>query len=242
VRELPGLFGTWSGLPLGLRTVFAPPADGIYAQAAAFGRYGRTTDSEPQRHVPILSGADTLASADELPLVLPGSRVTALTLPLLDETDGLRGVLIGFGGATGRVVWHRLAAPGPRWSAVLDRLRSLDSAGIAAREGPLAHGRVRAVPVRSGLAFLQPTYRWRAQSVPSISRVALLFGDSTRSLVPPLTTANHPMPITTVLTEPKASAAALYATMRDALRRGDWAAFGKAFEALGRLLGQPGKP
>jgi uncharacterized membrane protein (UPF0182 family) len=42
--------------------------------------------------------------------------------------------------------------------------------------------------------------------------------------------------------EPKASAAALYNAMRDALRRGDWTAFGRAFEALGRLLGQPPKP
>src|SRR5262249_21142969 len=148
VRELPGLFGTWSGLPQGLRPLFAPPVDGLYAQAAAFGRYGRTTDGDPQRHVPILNGADTLAGSDDLPIVLPGSRVAALTLPLLDETDQLRGLLIGSGGVTGRVTWYRLATAGPRWSAVLDRLRSLDSAGSAAREGPLAHGRVRAVPVR----------------------------------------------------------------------------------------------
>ena len=29
---------------------------------------------------------------------------------------------------------------------------------------------------------------------------------------------------------------ALYAAMRDALRRGDWAAFGRAFDALGRAI------
>ena len=39
-----------------------------------------------------------------------------------------------------------------------------------------------------------------------------------------------------------ATAAALYAQMRDALRHGDWAAFGRAFEALGRVLGQSSKP
>jgi len=241
VHELPGLFGTWTGLPPGLRALFAPPTDGMYAQAAAFGRYGRTTDSDPQRHVPILTGADTLAGSDDLPLVLPRGTVSALTLPLLDETDRLRGVLIGSGGATGRLVWYRLATPGPRWSAVLDRLRSVDSAGSAAREGPLAHGRVRAVPVGSGIAFLQPTYRWRAQSVPSINRVALLSGDTTRSIMPPFTTGNHPAP-TAVVAEPSASAASLYNAMREALRRGDWVAFGRAFEALGRALGQPAKP
>ena len=125
---------------------------------------------------------------------------------------------------------------------MLDRLRSLDSAGSAAREGPLAHGRVRAVPVHTGVAFLQPTYRWRAQSVPSINRVALLSGDTTRSIVPPLLTPNHLSQPPGTVAQPKASAAELYVAMRDALRRGDWLAFGRAFEALGRVLGQPAKP
>ena len=31
----------------------------------------------------------------------------------------------------------------------------------------------------------------------------------------------------------------LYTTMRDALRRGDWTAFGKAYEDLGRVLRAP---
>jgi uncharacterized membrane protein (UPF0182 family) len=31
--------------------------------------------------------------------------------------------------------------------------------------------------------------------------------------------------------------AALYAAMRDALRRGDWVAFGRAFDGLGRAVG-----
>jgi len=40
----------------------------------------------------------------------------------------------------------------------------------------------------------------------------------------------------------KTSVTALYAAMRDALRRGDWAAFGRAFDELGRLLGPPRAP
>jgi uncharacterized membrane protein (UPF0182 family) len=38
------------------------------------------------------------------------------------------------------------------------------------------------------------------------------------------------------------SARSLYNTMRDALRRGDWAAFGRAFEALGRALEEKKTP
>jgi uncharacterized membrane protein (UPF0182 family) len=40
----------------------------------------------------------------------------------------------------------------------------------------------------------------------------------------------------TAAPEVKSGASALYAAMRDALRRGDWIAFGHAFDALGRLL------
>ena len=136
------------------------------------------------------------------------------------------------------MLWYPLAAPGPRWSAVLDRLRSVDSAGGAARDGgPLATGRVRVVPTRSGIAFLQPSYRWRPQNVPSIGRVALLAGDTARSVAPPFGLV-PPVPAlpATASPEVKNSASALYAAMRDALRRGDWVAFGRAFDALGRLL------
>jgi uncharacterized membrane protein (UPF0182 family) len=35
--------------------------------------------------------------------------------------------------------------------------------------------------------------------------------------------------------------AELYAHMRDALRRGDWEAFGRAYDALGTLLGPGGR-
>jgi len=37
----------------------------------------------------------------------------------------------------------------------------------------------------------------------------------------------------------RARAGRLYDAMREALRRGDWAAFGEAYEALGALLARP---
>jgi uncharacterized membrane protein (UPF0182 family) len=39
--------------------------------------------------------------------------------------------------------------------------------------------------------------------------------------------------------ETRRNAVQLYEAMRDALRRGDWTAFGKAFDALGILLQRP---
>ena len=257
VRRLPGVFGSWSALPAGLAPLLPPAVDGIYAQADAFGRYGTRADGTLPRHVAAIDGADSTLASDDLPLVLPGGRATALTLPLVDDSDRLRGLLIGRGGASRSTAWYALAAPGPRWSAILDRLRSVDSAGgagSAAREVALTRGRVRAIPVigtaggvgdsSAGAAridFMQPTYRSRGQGLPALNRVALLSGDSARSVMPPNgIVASAASPATPGETTPtptfRASVAALYAAMRDAMKRGDWVAFGRAFNQLGHLL------
>lgn len=251
-HRLPGVFGNWNALPAGLARLLPPPVDGLYAQANAFGRYGTRTDSAIPRHVPGLDGADSALATDDLPLALPGAMATALTLPLVDDSDRLRGLLIGRGGASRSTAWYALATPGLRWSAVLDRLRSADSVGSAVREGPLQRGRIRAVPVRGStegaaggsearIAFVQPTYRWRGQGVPALIRLALLSGDSARSVMPPNGVTANPassVPPAAPLAQPafRAAVAAQYAAMRDAMRRGDWIAFGHAFDQLGRLL------
>ena len=241
VRRLPSIFGTWNALPPGIRSLLPPAVDGLYAQANAFGRYGSDSDNMTKR-VPTVDGSDTALAMGDLPIALPGASTTALALPLVDDTDRLRGLLIGTGGSPHTTMWYPLASPGPRWSAMLDRLRSVDSAGSAAREGPLARGRVRAVPVHSGIGFLQPTYRWRPQSVPTLSRIVVLDGDSTKSIAPGAEVAAQHADSVGAGRESRANAAALYAAMRDALRRGDWAAFGRAFEALGRALGARSTP
>src|SRR5439155_24950012 len=158
----------------------------------------------------------------------PESQSTAVAFPLVDDGDRLRGLLVGTGGAARATLWLPLATPGPRWSTVLDRLRSLDSAGSAVREGPLAHGPVRAVPVRGGIAFIQPTYRWHPQLPPTLNRVAALVGDTVRSVTPAGMLA-APIPPAASSGDLRPTVAALYAAMPDALRRGDLVAFGPAF-------------
>jgi uncharacterized membrane protein (UPF0182 family) len=241
VSRLSSVFGSWSALPSGIQTLLAPPIDGLTAQALAFGRYGSHTDSDPPRHIPTLDGADTSLITDPLPLVLPGLRTTAITVPLVDDADRLGGVLVGSGGVTRRAYWYPLRTAGPRWTAILDRLRSVDSAGNAAREGPLVAGRVRTIPVVTGVAFLQPRYRWRPLSIPALNRVALLSGDTARSIAP-LSAAGRPGEPSLPAGDLRAAVTAAYAAMRDAMRRGDWAAFGRAFDALGRALSKNGTP
>lgn len=241
-ERLQSIFGTWNALPLGIPTLLPPPIDGISAQALAFGRYGTTTETGTPRHVPTLDGADTSLVTDPLPMVLPGARTTAVALPLVDDTDRLRGLFIGTGGPARGTMWYPLTAPGPRWSAVLDRMRSVDSAGSAARDGPLVAGRVRAVPIAGGVGFVQPRYRWRQPTAPALYRVTVLAGDSARSIVPTAVTPTRPAETPQTPRDFRTSVDQLYVQMRDALKRGDWAAFGKAFDALGRALGKGGTP
>ena len=242
VRRLPTLFGNWNALPLGLRAQISAPSDALYAQAAAYGRYGSRTDSTiATMRLPTLDGSDTSLTTADLPVILPATKTLSLIIPLVDESDRVRGLLIGAGGSAHLTMWYPLTTPGPRWSAVIDRLRSVDTVGGASREGALAHGRIRAVPVRGdgGVGFIQPSYHWRPAPIPALNRVALLVGDTTRSVAPGALQGAAP---TAPTTPSGASAASLYDAMRDAMRRGDWTAFGRAFDALGRALGRAHTP
>jgi hypothetical protein len=240
--RVPSLFTTWSALPPGTRARLAPPIDAIAAQANAFARYGLRGEPEVGRQVPSKDGADSALVDDYLPLVLPGAQSTSIALPLVDNSDRVRGMLLAGSNAAGETVsWLPLAEPGPRWSGVIDRLRSIDSATASLRDGQLVHGRVRVVPLRSGMAFVQPTYRWRGQSPPGLNRLIALSGDTLRSMAPPFGIPAEPAvaasaPASASSGDLRATITALYSTMRDALRRGDFAAFGRAFEALGRAL------
>ena len=147
--------------------------------------------------------------------------------------------MIGTGGASRQTVaWYPLADAGPRWNAVVDRLRSIDSANVGTRDGQLVHGRVRTVPLRTGIALVQPTYRWHGPAAPTLSRVLVISGDSLRSIAPPLSGAAAPVVAGAAsATDFRGSIARFYGAMRDALRRGDFVAFGRAFDALGKALG-----
>jgi len=161
---------------------------------------------------------------------------------LLDQGDRVRGMVIGVGGAERQTLWYDPPRLGPKWSTVLDQLHGVDSTTTgAARDAAVARGPIRGVPMAGGIAFVQPTYSWRTQGPPTLLRVALLLDDSVR-VAPTLAQLAGALPPTATLATPPASAdlraraATLYGRMRDALRRGDWVAFGQAFDELGKLL------
>ena len=240
-RRFPSLFSAWNALPAGIRGILAPAVDGVRAQTIAFGLYGTRADSDYPRHLPALDGSDS-ALAGSVPFFLsPRSRAPTVALVLLDASDRVRGLILGTGGGDRQTAFYELPYTGPKWTTVIDRLHGVDSAGGAAREG-VARGPIRAIPVGSAIAFIQPTYTWRAQGAPALSKVGVLLGDSLH-FAPSLERLVGSSADSVAGTSPtlppgdlRSRAAALYATMRDAMRRGDWVAFGQAFDALGKLL------
>jgi hypothetical protein len=110
----------------------------------------------------------------------------------------------------------------------------------------MTHGPVRAVPLADGSAFLQTSYVARAEGTPAVARVALLLADGKTRVgrtVGGALGVPHPRtePATPLSAESfESRVRALYGEMRRALSRGDWAAFGAAYSALGDLLARRG--
>ena len=114
----------------------------------------------------------------------------------------------------------------------------------------LRRGSVHVLPLRGGAAaYVQTTYAWRTDGAPTVSRVAIHGTGTTRDSVgfgAALAEAAGVRPdsgslATAILTPAgfRTRVDELYAAMREAMRRGDWTAFGKAYEDLGQLLRSP---
>ena len=242
-KRFPELFASWTALPPALRASIPPPIDGLRAQAAVYANYGTRSDSDVPRHLVVIDGADS-ALAGSVPIfTMPRLGATAVGLVLLDTTDRVRGMVIGTGGVDARTMWYELPRLGPKWSTVLDLLRDADSTrNQSARDASMARGPVRGIPIAGGIAFAQPTYSWRLQSAPTLLSISLLMNDTVR-MAPSLAQlagslpATTPAPATPAGVDLRSHVAALYGRMRDALRRGDWVAFGQAFDELGKVIG-----
>ena len=235
IARFPNLFRRASAIPVALRRQLPPARDGALAQAAAYGRVGGSrTEAEVVRHLPDDLGADS-ALADTPPpfFALPQSGGTAYALPLLDPSERLRGVFIAQGGTTRRSVWVPAPESAPLWNEVIDRLGLADTVPASL----LVRGYVRAIPVGGEIVLVQPRYDWRGSGPPRLLYVAALAADSVRSARTLLQLAGR-LPTALVLGsgDIRSRARELYDEMRRAAERGDWAGFGRAFDALGALL------
>ena len=251
VGAFPSLFGTRDDLEPALARALPPALDAARVQGDAIATYGSREGTlagvdaaaGALRLAP-LTGADSLL-AGEVPRAVAFGDTLAATFPVVDSRDRLRGLLVATGGPAPATWWRPLdTAVAPRWATVVERLRRAgESPGAATGvDGTMLRGRVVALPIGDRVVFSQTHFVVRGQGAPTVSRVVLLAGDSLRTgrtlaeLLGPV--ADLPAGAAPA-TDLRRRLAVVYEAMRVALRRGDWAAFGRAYEELGRLAGAP---
>lgn len=245
IRMFPELFTPVDSLPPALASQLPPDVDGALASARVLAAAGLRRDPQPVAREVAADEGDTLAASPLTPFATP--RGVAVSVPLLDATGALSGLVVAVGGPRPFARWLP-AAGSTSLDAQRDRLvRGADSVAIG-RDARLVTGALRLVPVvPAGQALVVTHYRWRGDAPPEVVRVAAALGDTLRA-APTLSAAlglagpGEPADSAGVAGETPARAAALYDRMREALRRGDWKAFGEAFDALGRALGRAPRP
>ncbi len=242
IRHFPWLFTPSGALAAALAQSWPPPVDLLALQATALSHTGFPKDSVFPRKL-ARSNASVLGGpgASGTLWAQPGPRgALAATQPMLDGDDLLAGLLVARGGDWPRTEWYPLAKH-PRWNQLLDQLgrAGLELPKVGA--GEPRRGEVQVVPTRDGPLLSQSFYAWHPDGPPSLTGVAAIVGDTVARKGATLDELFGGAGIRQSA-GPEAlrgRVTLLYDQMSQAMRRGDWPAFGKAYEELGRLLRRP---
>ncbi|WP_291164892.1 UPF0182 family protein [Gemmatimonas sp. UBA7669] len=253
--RFPTLFTADSLLPDGLADHLPPASERGLLQIRTLARYGSRLDGAAPRTVPdsaLFGGTPAPMALGSGPRPTPGWAV-----PLLDSGEQVDGMAVVMGGSERATYWWPVSGTKLQWRGLNTALQiGLDSARAALPDGArrdmrLRRGRIVAVPTAAGLLYLQGVQWARGDGSTVVARVAIT--DGARVGVGSTTAEALSRLGVTVSSSPTAGAAAMdlvpvageasaarwYDAMRQAMRRGDWSAFGAAFDSLGRVLGRP---
>lgn len=243
MRRFPGLFTSANRLPPALAASRPPSIDWAALQATALARTGRGPSAAVARAAVATDNADA-GAGDGPPSVfsIVGPRPSlAWSVPLVNAAGAVSGLVVAVGGSQPRTMWVP-AVTDQSWMDLLDRLqRAADSAGVGHQRPGARRGRVVAIPTAGGIAYLQSHYEWAPDGPPALAGVAGIVRGEARAGTTREAALGLPVPQAANASSWRVAVGALYQRMSDALRRGDWPAFGAAFEALGRLLRGPGR-
>lgn len=235
----PWLFTTRAQLPSRLNAIWPPRVDWAAMQADALVHTGFHGDTINPKRVAHASGSFNDAGADMPLLSLNQGTNGALawSQAILDSDERIIGALVARGGEMPRTEWHRVSGT-TSWRTVLEKL--LAAAGAAGYDHGIARGRrgtVQVLPTRTGLVYSQSFYDWPADGPPSLTGVVLYDGKSAVTGATLAQALGVIRPATAIGTAAfRSRVNALYEVMSNAMRRGDWIAFGDAYTSLGQLL------
>jgi uncharacterized membrane protein (UPF0182 family) len=235
--RLPNLFVTRDGLDADLLAALPAPVDRAVVQGTALARTGFRADTLAVRPLFQADDADVeLLPGAPMPFVSAahGSPL-AWGVPAVDGLDRVRGVLVAIGGASPRTALVE-QPDSLRWSSLLDRLqRMADSARISQARRHPRRGRVQVVPTVGGLLVLQSFYEWVPERSPRLTGIAAILGGMGQTAVTLAASFGAPTHEPVTDARLRLRIARIHAAMQEALRNGDWTAFGRAMAELRRL-------
>lgn len=259
MTRLPRLFTPASALPASLAAALPPASEGAMAQLRTFARYGSRLEGQVLRHFP----DSAFAGGTPAPVLLEqgGTPRLSWSVALLDADDALSGIATTTGGVEQTTWWSpanaSAAVPARRWKAMIERIRLFgDSVQSPVADSGRREARVRmgrAVPINStrGVLLMQPVQITRGDGRVVLVRVAVTDGRLVGvggTLAAALTALGESVTGSVAVSSGSAAndfdrldgdAARWYDRMRQAMKQGDWSAFGAAFDSLGRALGRP---
>jgi hypothetical protein len=155
------------------------------------------------------------------------------SVPVLDQGERLVAVATAVGGAS-RTTWRsRAQAGGPRWPTMARQVEEAVAAGAGARP--------TVVPADGGPLVVAVTGAGDRVAVTDGAAVGVgpTVADAMRGLRPADPRWRQAAPPSAAFVPSLDGAARQVDRMRDAMRRGDWRAFGAAFDSLARAVGRP---
>lgn len=246
MRLFPSMFAGSATLPAQLLAAIPPATDGARAQAEMLARFGGRGQAQPMGRLPWNDGADSVLRHGEEPLYQLPRGTLVWSQVVLDSTDRITGLVLRTAGQYGVTEWLAYDG-GNSWNTLLEQLHQvIDSSLTLPANTRIVRGPVRAIPIGNSIALMQPAYRWKSDGAPTLARVAVARDSITvagATLASALgVTGQQPGGAGGAGGAPAGSGdfrtrvRRLYEAMREALRRGDWEAFGRAYDALGRII------
>lgn len=226
-----------AALPEPLRAALPPRWDALELEGGVAVRHGSRRLDVSGLDVQLPEGGDSAVATVAPPVWLAGRGAWAATAAVLDSTRALRGLLLAPGGRD-RTVRYVPVDDALRFPALLDATRQVVDS-VRRTRPDVRRGWTRIVPASGDVRFVTPLFAPRGDGAPGLDGVVVAdargvgIGTSVLAAAGPPTPSRAPGPVPDA---DAAVAASLYERMRAALRRGDWLAFGTAFEALGRAL------
>lgn len=255
----PRLFVSSRALPASLAAQLPPATDAAALQLRTFARYGSRLAGAVVRHLP---DSDFVGGPTAPVMLAQGTlHVSSWSVPLIDDLDRVAGVATVTGGSDGGTYWTAATAPTVAWPALRGMLRaSVDQAFGVAIDTAISGGqpttrprlgRPEVIVTSRGLLFVQTVQGTRADGTLEVRGVAVSDGRATvvgPTLADALTSLGETVERPNGASVQGASVAGpddvepvrrWYEAMREAMRQGNWTAFGAAFDSLGRAVGRP---